>query len=675
MRIRKAVSGMKRLLTLLLAMALCVPLFAFALPAPVTADAADSLNIYALYLTRAESGAAGEGDAVLLESDGHYLLMDAGMGYYPYVDNESTVRDNDVSDSIMAYLDSLGLDEGAPLDLYVSHLHNDHFGGIYNIIKSGKYNIGHLYVPARAIGNAAADHDFVYWNVLTNERNNYGDAFDGIEVVYLAPDTITCEGEETVSSFTFGNASVDIVGPVRLCTADLLPDGSVDQIENNNSLCAVVTAGSCKYVSMGDALDFEEYDLVEKYAGTDTLRADVFKENHHGYQKSGICTSNNEELLALIRPTYAFCQNYSAQSNVTVPRIIRRYGEAVDIYSEGRAAVFQFETKSDGSVTAKRTFCGHSMDAKTVKVSQISGNMEKHKLTVTCGTCGETVTKEAGHIWDGNGKCIECGFQCPHTYVNDSGETKNNYSSVDRTCLNCRMPCKHEKWWESSHKCQTCYLVCEHKDTTVTSTTKATKTANGKVVKKCNAEYCGHKTTTTIYHPSTYTLSTKTYTYNGKARDPGISIYDTKGSKLVKKTDYTVTSPSGRKNVGKYTYKITFKGNYSGTASLTFTIKPQATTLKSLTPVKGGFKVAWNKQATQTSGYQIMAAADSSFKKDVHTYTYSKTGTTSATIKKNLTAGKKYYVRIRTFKTVTINGKSEKIYSSWSSYKSGKTTK
>ena len=664
---------MKRFLTLLLTTALCAFIFTFALPEPVAADSQETLNIHALYLTKASNGAVGEGDAVLLESDGHYLLMDAGMGYYPYVDNESTARANDVSSSIMAYLDAIGLDKDAPLDIYISHLHNDHFGGIYNIISSGKYNIGHLYVPARAIGNAVADHGFVYRNVLTNEMNRYGSAFDGIDVVYLAPDTVDCGDEETVSSFTFGNASVDIVGPVRLCNADLFPDGSVDQIENNNSLCAVVSVGDCKYMTMGDALDFEEYDLVDAYAGTSVLSADVFKENHHGYQKSGACTSNNEELLALIRPTYAFCQNYVAQSNVTVPRIIRRSGEAVDIYAEGRTIVFQLETESDGSVTAKRTFCGHPLDAKTVTVSQISGDMVKHRLTVTCDICGETVTADTGHLWDGDGSCVECGFQCPHTYVNDNGEIKNNYSSVDRTCLNCRMPCKHEKWWASSGKCTTCYILCDHSAGRTTSTTKATKTADGIIVKKYKT--CGNSTTTTIYHPSTYKLSTKTYTYNGKAKDPGISIYDTQGTKLVKNTDYTLTIPSGRKNVGKYTYKITFKGNYTGTATLTITIKPQATSLTSLTPIKGGFTVKWAKQSTQTSGYQIMAAANSSFTKDVHTYTYSSPSTTSASIKKNLTAGKKYYVRIRTFKTVTVNGKTEKIYSSWSSAKSATSKK
>ncbi len=33
---------------------------------------------------------------------------------------------------------------------------------------------------------------------------------------------------------------------------------------------------------------------------------------------------------------------------------------------------------------------------------------------------------------------------------------------------------------------------------------------------------------------------------------------------------------------------------------------------------------------------------------------------------KNLQAGKKYYVRIRTYKTVKVGGKNTRIYSAWS---------
>ena len=71
------------------------------------------------------------------------------------------------------------------------------------------------------------------------------------------------------------------------------------------------------------------------------------------------------------------------------------------------------------------------------------------------------------------------------------------------------------------------------------------------------------------------------------------------------------------------------------------------------------------------AGYQIQYSTDKKFKKNNKTVT-AKKSSTSATVKK-LKSKKTYYVRIRTYKTVKINGKSTKVYSSWSKFKSVKT--
>ena len=60
--------------------------------------------------------------------------------------------------------------------------------------------------------------------------------------------------------------------------------------------------------------------------------------------------------------------------------------------------------------------------------------------------------------------------------------------------------------------------------------------------------------------------------------------------------------------------------------------------------------------------------------KGVKSYTVSKNKTTSKTIKK-LKGKKKYYVRVRTYKTVKVNGKSVRIYSGWSKAKAVTTKK
>ena len=163
------------------------------------------------------------------------------------------------------------------------------------------------------------------------------------------------------------------------------------------------------------------------------------------------------------------------------------------------------------------------------------------------------------------------------------------------------------------------------------------------------------------------TLSKTAYTYDGKAKKPTVTVkYDK--TVLKKDKDYTVTYAKGRKNVGAYKVTVQGKGNYTGTKVLTFKINPKGTSVsKVTTPKKRQLKVYWKMQATQTTGYQIQYSTSSKFK-NAKTVTVKKNKTTKTTVKK-LKAKKKYYVRIRTYKTV---GK-KKYCSSWSKAKAVKT--
>ena len=213
------------------------------------------------------------------------------------------------------------------------------------------------------------------------------------------------------------------------------------------------------------------------------------------------------------------------------------------------------------------------------------------------------------------------------------------------------------------------FNICKHSKST-TIITKATISKNGSKITKCAD--CGIiKTKSTIYYPKTISIATS-YTYNGKVKTPSVTVKDSKGKKISSKY-YTVTYSKGRKYVGKYTVTIKFKGNYSGTVKKTFTIKPKSTSISRLTAGKKKFTVKWKKQSTQTTGYQIQYSTSSKFK-SYKTVTVGSNKTASKTISK-LKAKKKYYVRVRTYKVVKVNGKNTKIYSSWSKAKAVTTKK
>ena len=156
-------------------------------------------------------------------------------------------------------------------------------------------------------------------------------------------------------------------------------------------------------------------------------------------------------------------------------------------------------------------------------------------------------------------------------------------------------------------------------------------------------------------------------TYTGKKIKQSLSIKD--GNILLKEgIDYTVSYGQNKK-IGNVAITITGKGNYAGTITRTFKIIPKGTSIKKLKAGKKQFKATWKKQKNQTSGYEIQYSTNKNFK-SAKKVKIKKNKTTSSTVKK-LKAKKKYYVRIRTYKTV--NGK--KFYSGWSNVKSVKTKK
>ena len=91
--------------------------------------------------------------------------------------------------------------------------------------------------------------------------------------------------------------------------------------------------------------------------------------------------------------------------------------------------------------------------------------------------------------------------------------------------------------------------------------------------------------------------------------------------------------------------------------------KTDTPNLTGLSATKSGHKIkaTWKKVGGSASGYQIYWAKDKNFKKVVSKTTVSGQKKTSYT-GKNFTKGKRYYVKVRAYKTVNGN----KIYGAWS---------
>ena len=176
---------------------------------------------------------------------------------------------------------------------------------------------------------------------------------------------------------------------------------------------------------------------------------------------------------------------------------------------------------------------------------------------------------------------------------------------------------------------------------------------------------------------NTITAHSFVYSYSGKARTFNIGAKASAGtlSYTSNKSGVKVDS-NGRVTIaakfsGKAKINITASGNanYGSASKAVYVSVPTKTSVSNVkSKAAGKMTVKWKKN-TSITGYQIQYSLKKSFK-GKKTATISKKAKTGRTIK-GLKKGKRYYVRIRTYKK--IGGK--KYYSAWSKVKSVKIKK
>ena len=272
----------------------------------------------------------------------------------------------------------------------------------------------------------------------------------------------------------------------------------------------------------------------------------------------------------------------------------------------------------------------------------------------------KTEAKEATHLTEGNIAYWTCQI-CKKYFKDEAGSqeitladtviAKNTVHTADAT------------GWHTDEKNHWRTCECGEILNKAAHTEKTVTTETGTSVTSCAV--CGKElSTATIPMVSEIALSQISYTYNGKVKTPAVIVKDSNGTVLQEGTDYEVTYTGNRKSIGQYTVRVTLKGKYTGTKELTFEIVPKGTKLTAKSGQKKAFTVKWKKQKKQISGYQIQYGTKKNFSK-AKTVTVKSKNTT----KKKITgcaAKKTYYVRIRTYKNVKVNGKTKKIASSWS---------
>lgn len=166
---------------------------------------------------------------------------------------------------------------------------------------------------------------------------------------------------------------------------------------------------------------------------------------------------------------------------------------------------------------------------------------------------------------------------------------------------------------------------------------KATMDDSGYVIKECSK--CGKTTKKTYYYAKTVKLSSTSYVYDGKTKTPKIIVSDSKGNNLVMNTDYKVSGTKSAKAIGKYSIKISFIGNYSGSKTLSYSIKPDAPkNVKRSKVTSSSITLTWDKVSKATS-YTV-------YMYEYGSYSKVKTVTTNTAKISNLSACSDYKFKV-----------------------------
>ncbi len=190
----------------------------------------------------------GQGDCTLVESNGEYLLIDAG--------------ENGHETEVLNYLRSMGIEK---LDYIIAtHQHSDHIGGLPEVLE--EYECDNIIMPR-----------------LTKEQTPTNSTYKAFLKAVQSSEAKVISAKPGLS-YALGGATFEILGPVT------------DDAEDINSMSAVtkITYGESSFLITGDAETEEELEIIENGADLD---CDVLRAGHHGSS-----TSSCKDFLNAVTP-------------------------------------------------------------------------------------------------------------------------------------------------------------------------------------------------------------------------------------------------------------------------------------------------------------------------------------------------------------------------------------
>lgn len=229
----------------------------------------------------------GQGDAALIECDGRYMLIDGGKPTKSTDDNP-----------VYQILESKGIQH---LDLLViSHLHEDHYGGLIQALKYAS-NIDKTLSNKRDVSTLS-------FKDLERELDTNGTQI-----------TVPHVGDK----FQIGSADIEVI------------DASAE--DDNDSLVLMITYGKTKFLFAGDIEEAAQTRISDRYENEkdEAYKIDLIKMPHHGSSDISI------RFIRTFMPDYAVI-SVGAGNIYGHPDV-----ETLDLLEQANVIVYRTDQKGD----------------------------------------------------------------------------------------------------------------------------------------------------------------------------------------------------------------------------------------------------------------------------------------------------------------------------------------
>ncbi|MBO5066698.1 MAG: MBL fold metallo-hydrolase [Clostridia bacterium] len=261
-------------------------------------------------------------DCILIESNGHFALIDSGEG------NKNPRRKTEYKgfeEEVLTYIKKTAADKSGnvTLDFIVAtHMHYDHAGNFVTIINDPNIQIKKAYIK---------EYSEKALNKLDDENWGNGDLYRSI-IKALNGKSIPVISNLPSEAFRFEDFTCLFVNTNP-------PDYYIDKGENANSIGVKITKGEkSAFLAADITADTGAEEICMEAIGD----IDLLKIGHHGY-----IGSSSMKFLKTLKPEIAVCTNYIGKIYPNVKWNLTMVAKAPIVSTEHRNGIIASFTDTD----------------------------------------------------------------------------------------------------------------------------------------------------------------------------------------------------------------------------------------------------------------------------------------------------------------------------------------